>query len=195
MKYKSCRCLFLVTVLCLLLLIPSFADETQARLPRLLDAADLLTDNEESALLSALDEVSQRQQMDLVIVAVDSTEGAAVTDYADDIYDNYGYGFGADRSGALLLLSMEERVCTFRPAVTASPRLPITESIFFWMKSRRIFPADTTTTVSTNSFPCAISISRWLVRATRSMFRLIRKEASILPFSRSWRSLRSSSVS
>ena len=109
MKIKSCRFLFLLTLVCLLVVLPIHAEETTGRLPRLLDASDLLTDSEESNLLSILDEISERQQFDLVIVTTDTTEGETVADYADDVYDYYGYGMGADRSGVLLLVSMAQR--------------------------------------------------------------------------------------
>ena len=40
-------------------------------LPRLVDRGELLTDREESELLSKLDEISERQKMDVVVVTVD----------------------------------------------------------------------------------------------------------------------------
>lgn len=76
---------------------------------RLVDGADLLSDSEESDLLYILDEISERQQVDIVVVTVDSTEGVPVGAYADDFYDYNGYGFGDGRDGILLLISMEER--------------------------------------------------------------------------------------
>ena len=85
--------------------IPSSA----ADLPRLVDQADLLTDSEESALSDRLDEISERHQFDVVVVTVDSLEGETAVVYADDFYDYNGYGFGDERDGILLLISMEER--------------------------------------------------------------------------------------
>ena len=80
-----------------------------ADLPRLVDQADLLTDSEESALSDRLDEISERHQFDVVVVTVDSLEGETAVVYADDFYDYNGYGFGDERDGILLLISMEER--------------------------------------------------------------------------------------
>lgn len=77
--------------------------------PRLVDSADLLTDTEESELLSKLDEISNRQQVDVVVVTVDSLEGKTARDYADDYYDCNGYGFGENKDGVMLLVSMEYR--------------------------------------------------------------------------------------
>ena len=78
-------------------------------LPRLVDMADLLSDSEESDLSDILDEISERQRVDIVVVTVDSMDGESAMVYADDFYDYNGYGFGNERDGILLLISMEER--------------------------------------------------------------------------------------
>lgn len=82
---------------------------TYSTYPRLMDGADLLTDQEESRLLEKLDEVSERQKFDIVIASTDSLHGDTAQDYADDLYDSCGYGYGAGRDGVLLLVSMEDR--------------------------------------------------------------------------------------
>ena len=76
---------------------------------RLADMADLLSDSEETDLMEKLDEVSERQEVDIVVVTVDSLEGESIMEYADDFYDYNGYGFGDERDGILFLISMEER--------------------------------------------------------------------------------------
>lgn len=93
-------------VLCMVVVIPTFA---ASDLPRLVDNADLLTDSEESTLLSKLNEISERQQTDVVVVTADTLDGKTPMDYADDFYDYNGYGFGADKDGVLLLVSLEDR--------------------------------------------------------------------------------------
>lgn len=75
---------------------------------RLADMADVLTDDEESSLLSYLDEVSERQQMDVVVVTIDSTDGKSLMEYADDFYDYNGYGFGENNDGLLLLVNIPD---------------------------------------------------------------------------------------
>lgn len=77
--------------------------------PRLVDMADLLTDSEEADLTGLLDEISTRQQVDVVVVTVGSMEGKTAMEYADDYYDENGYGFGDGRDGILFLISMEDR--------------------------------------------------------------------------------------
>lgn len=90
---------------CSVLLVSAAGD-----LARLVDRADLLTENEESELLRLLDSISERQQVDIVVVTVDSLEGKTAEAYADDFYDHNGYGFGDEQDGVLLLISMGERV-------------------------------------------------------------------------------------
>ena len=79
------------------------------QLPRLVDEADLFTDEEEKILLAQLDEVSERQKCDIVVVTVYSLDGKSPMAYADDFFDYNGYGYGEDDDGILYLLSMEER--------------------------------------------------------------------------------------
>lgn len=77
--------------------------------PRLVDEADLLTDDEETALLAKLDEISERQQFDVAVITVNSLGGKTPEAFADDYYDYNGYGYGENADGALLLISMEDR--------------------------------------------------------------------------------------
>ncbi len=75
--------------------------------PLLHDGADLLTESEESSLLARLESLSSDEQMDVVIVTVDSIGSYSAMEYADDYYDNNGYGYGTNRDGLVLLVSME----------------------------------------------------------------------------------------
>ena len=82
-----------------------FADEYY----RLMDMADLLSDAEEQKLLNALDEVSERQKLEVVIITTDTLEGSDIVSFADDLYDYCQYGYGTNRDGVLLLISKENR--------------------------------------------------------------------------------------
>lgn len=89
---------------------------------RLIDGAGLLTDEEETELLGTLDEVSERQAVDVVVVTANALYGRTAGEAADDLYDYCGYGFGEERDGLLFLISMEERdwhISTRGYAVTA----------------------------------------------------------------------------
>ena len=100
-------------IVCLALLLsvaflcPVFAAKDTG--PRLTDQADLLTDAEEAQLLELLNEISIRQQADIVVATRKSLQGKSAMEYADDLYDQKGYGFGDDKDGILFLISMEER--------------------------------------------------------------------------------------
>ena len=76
---------------------------------RVVDMAELLDDSEEASLLSKLDEISERQKLDVVVVTVNTLDGKTPMDYADDFYDYNGYGFGEQYDGVLLLVSIEDR--------------------------------------------------------------------------------------
>ncbi len=80
-----------------------------AEYPRLVDKAELLSDSEKTELLYILDEISERQQVDIIVLTVPSLEGASPVEYADNFYDNNDYGFGDNHDGILFLISMEER--------------------------------------------------------------------------------------
>ena len=81
-----------------------FADEYY----RLLDMASLLSDEEVDSLTSRLDELSLRQKMDVVIATTDTLDGKSVVEYADDLYDYCSFGYGANRDGLILVISMED---------------------------------------------------------------------------------------
>lgn len=91
-----------------------FAEEnvipSERQLSRLVDNANLLTDGEVEELTVKLDEISERQQLDVVIITVEELgEGHTPTSLADDLFDYSGFGMGETRDGILLLLSMAER--------------------------------------------------------------------------------------
>lgn len=103
---KKALTLVFAVLICFCLLTPALA-EGQQRL--LVDDADLLTPSEESELEEILREISDRQEFAVVVVTADTLYGKSPMNFADDFYDENGYGYGADKDGVLLLVSMEER--------------------------------------------------------------------------------------
>lgn len=103
---KRLHIIFLALLLSVFSVYPVLAAKDA---PRLIDKADLLSDGEEEELLAKLDEISERQQVDLVVVTRKSLKGKSPMEFADDFYDNKGYGFGDGKDGILFLISMEER--------------------------------------------------------------------------------------
>jgi Beta-propeller domains of methanol dehydrogenase type len=77
--------------------------------PRLVDEANLLSHAQQHTLLTKLDEISEKWQLDVVVVTNHSLEGKTVEAFADDFYDYNGYGFGQEKDGILLLVSMDTR--------------------------------------------------------------------------------------
>lgn len=98
---------FMMLILCLAFSITAFSKGEGAA--RLVDMADLLDESEEDKLLAKLNEISVRQQLDIVVVTTDTLGGKTPMEYADDFYDENDYGFGSERDGILLLVSMEDR--------------------------------------------------------------------------------------
>lgn len=109
---KKTLSVILTIILMSIATVTAFAEsdyDTDRQLPRLVDNANLLSSSEEDSLLEKLDEISERQNFDVVIVTVDSLEGKTAMNYADDFYDYNGYGMGSNNDGVLLLVSMEDR--------------------------------------------------------------------------------------
>lgn len=111
MKKKIFVFLLIVT-LCFGSAFPVFATESEGfadEYYRVLDMADLLTDSEEAALISKLDEISVRQNIDVVVATTADLEGYSVRDYADLLYEQCLFGYGENKDGLMLVISMEDR--------------------------------------------------------------------------------------
>ena len=94
-------------LLLLVYAIPVFAAdadaETQTHDARFVDQAGLLTEGEAQELTAKLDEISERQQFEVVIVTTTDLEGKTPEAYADDYYDYHNYGYGKNKDGVLFL--------------------------------------------------------------------------------------------
>jgi|GEM_PF-1534946 len=69
----------------------------------IVDNASVIDDSSESDLSGRMQEVAEKHSIDMVVVTVQTTEGKYYVDYADDYYDQHGYG----KDGVLLLIVME----------------------------------------------------------------------------------------
>lgn len=92
---------------CVCLTMQVAASEAEPTKDRVVDDADLLTDEQEADLEQQYAEISERHQFDLVVVTTYDTEGKSSPLYADDYFDYNGYGYGEKYDGALLLVNME----------------------------------------------------------------------------------------
>ena len=110
-KNRILSVMIAVLLLCLIAPMQLMAETVpeERQLPRLVDNAGLLNGFEAEQVLEYLDQVSEKQKMDIAVVTVPSLGGKDVQAYADDFYDDNGYGMGEDDDGILLLISMSER--------------------------------------------------------------------------------------
>ena len=80
---------------------------------RVVDLAGVIDSHTLAELNRMADEVSEKYACDVAAVIVKSLGGKSVVEYADDFYDYNGYGYGQNKDGILLLLSLEERDFNF----------------------------------------------------------------------------------
>lgn len=86
---------------------------TQAQLNYVTDEAGLFTDTERGTLESRAQEISERYNFGVYIITLpdyrDYTTSSSVETCAMELYDDNTLGWGSDRAGTMLLLSMQER--------------------------------------------------------------------------------------
>ena len=106
---KKLLTLFLVLVLLSVFIVPAFADET---LGYVTDTANVLTQEGADNLAAYAQEVSEQYECGIYIVTVPDYQeisSVSVRDCAEQIYTYYNLGYGNERNGELLILSMEDR--------------------------------------------------------------------------------------
>lgn len=79
------------------------------QLPLVVDYADVLTPEQETALNKKLEAYSAECESDIAFATVESTHGVNLTAFADDFYDYNGYGYGENDDGMLMVMSMDDR--------------------------------------------------------------------------------------
>ena len=96
----------------------SFIDDTQKYLAenikkgnpnKVVDNANLLTDEEEKMLLENIKSTKEQVKMDIAVVTIDTTNNVSMMDYTDDYYDYNHYGDGENNTGILLLIAIKDR--------------------------------------------------------------------------------------
>ena len=75
--------------------------------PRIVDTADIFSDEEESSMEARLTELRGQLGKDIVVFTDVSTYGLSQPVYAADFYDFNGYGIGDDREGVCLMICMD----------------------------------------------------------------------------------------
>ncbi len=84
----------------------SYGAETEQRV---FDYGDLLSSQAERELEAEIAALQEKMGMDAVLVTIVDAEGKSAQDYADDFYDEGGFGTRKDYSGALYLIDMDNR--------------------------------------------------------------------------------------
>ena len=98
---KRTLCFFVCLLLFVGTALPVIADQQ-----RVFDEANLFTAQEEASLEESISRSAEQTPLDLVVVTVLSTGSKDAQTYADDFFDDGGFGVGDDFSGALLLIDM-----------------------------------------------------------------------------------------
>lgn len=75
----------------------------------LYDDADLLTQDQEAALVQKLEDVSHTYNTQLVIATVPEVDSGDVSDFTKYLYESMDIGYGETRDGVLLLICMDPR--------------------------------------------------------------------------------------
>ena len=104
--------LFIVSLMVLATLcVPALAAEPQ--LDYITDAAEILTDTQWESLEDTAQRISTQYKCGVYVITLDGytnySEESSIYEAAKEIYREYNLGYGTDKSGVLLLLSMAER--------------------------------------------------------------------------------------
>jgi len=73
------------------------------------DDASLFSKSELDKLVLLIKDIQAKYEMDVSVVTTRDTEGKDIKNFADDFYDQKGYGFGSDYTGLLLAIDAETR--------------------------------------------------------------------------------------
>ena len=90
------------------LAFPALA-ESGRTLPLVLDVYGLITQEQEDTLNALAEEYSAKYECDIILIVTTNTESYDVEAYTEAVYQHYEYGWGEEKSGVILLLSMEGR--------------------------------------------------------------------------------------
>lgn len=80
--------------------------------PRLVDNADIISEENETAILDYLDRNSEEYDFDFAVLTEETINGEYIESYADDYYDMNGFG----EDGILLVIVMDTREWAFSTA-------------------------------------------------------------------------------
>lgn len=116
---KKIMSILFAFILCICTAIPALAVESSSsdtsengfanKYNRVLDLANVFSDEEYNKLVIKFDEVSNRQKLDIIICFTNSLYGKSPDEYSKDLYNENLYGYGENKDGVMLLVSFEDR--------------------------------------------------------------------------------------
>ncbi len=77
------------------------------------DFADLVDQFKEKELLTRLEEISEAYKCEVAVLTVSATGGKDLTEFADDYYDTFGFGYSKNDDGIMLVVAMDIREYVF----------------------------------------------------------------------------------
>lgn len=83
---------------------------------RIYDMAGLLDNTYVQEARRRIKEYQETYHLDIVVVTAKDAQGKTATEYADDFYEEGGFGQGDDKSGILFLIDMDNRELAFSTA-------------------------------------------------------------------------------
>lgn len=102
--------LVLAVFVCFMSVIPAFAEDGFIGTAyRVIDNADVITTEEWREVMSKIDEIRERQKVDIAIMTTRELHGYTLQDYADYVYEYNDFGYGDNLDGVLLLVDMKAR--------------------------------------------------------------------------------------
>lgn len=81
----------------------------QALEKKIFDEANLFTETEEEKMQEIAASLAEQFELDIVIVTTDDNRGKTSEQYADDFYDENGFGYGETADGMVYLINMDDR--------------------------------------------------------------------------------------
>lgn len=99
----------LAVLLALAVFAPSFCFAQDENGQRVYDDAALFTQDQAALLQEEILQFRADYDLDLAVVTTSDAKGKTAKEYADDYYDDNGFGVGEDYSGALFLIDMDNR--------------------------------------------------------------------------------------
>lgn len=76
---------------------------------RVVDNAELITNEEWKTLTQKLNEIRVRQKVDIAIMTTKSADGKTLQEFADYVYENNSYGYGENFDGVMLVVGTQAR--------------------------------------------------------------------------------------